>query len=271
MNILAVGAAHDRPDLLLEQIENFNLCCSGNVFHVVHINLETREAFFEAAKWAGIDFERLNNVHLFSRVRTKWGGIFHAWLLGVAEAMFRGIDFSHVLFHSSADMLVRLGADRHIEQYDLGVGKSVLTNDKDFWFDQIRRNDRGFALVQSFGQPDFLRARVDSCFFKRQLFFEIIYPLSITYDYLREDSLPDYPLEDVDMVCAVEWYCANNPSLRRARNLVFTSNNDRQLCTKEEIDWVRSTTDIYGVKRFSAIKDDQVRVYVRELLGQEKG
>lgn len=265
MTILCITVAHERPDLVLAQIENYNACFGGEAFHMVHVSAGFAASFESSQRSLGIDLEAPGNVHVFSRVETRWGMIFHAMLQGVVEAARIGLRPDYYYFHTGADLLVRTGIAGHIRSFDLGAAAPHALSDQDYWIAQVNANPRLPVLLRSLGRDRPLKVRAEGCFFRRELFHEMVLPVAMTYGCTSLAEVPEYPVEEIDLACAVEFYCGRH-QVARTGNLVATSTAEGQVATTDEIDRLRSGSAHFGIKRFRPELSDATRAYVDRCL-----
>lgn len=266
MTILCVSTASADPILLRQQLVCYNHCFSGNVFHVIHVSKELDESLSEAEREL---INSLGNVHLFTRVTTKHGMIFHAMLQGVLEALRIGISFDYVYFHTSSDLLVKNGIDEYIRQFDVGATSPYLLTDRDYWFGRVTKSLRSSEFLAVLGQKNRMKVRAEGTFFKKEIFFEIIYPFLTYFGSVDFNSIADYPVEEVEFSWCIEFYCSRN-KVRRAKGLIKTLGGFEDYAGKNEIDRVREQDGIYGLKRFRRDRYDCSREYAFESIGLSK-
>ncbi|WP_424135843.1 hypothetical protein [Roseomonas chloroacetimidivorans] len=276
MITLVVSNAHDAPDHLLEQAANYHWAFRGNLVQLVNINANTQERFWKEAQRDQVDFTSVPSLRFLPEpIGTEWGRIFHAFLGGIGFALRSGIAFDYVYFHTASDLLLKQGIDAYLPNYDLGFGKShAMKQDmsasqasiSDFWSDAVTGNPRYMRFIRSLGQDASYKARAEGCFFSRQVFFEMIFPLMLTTSCEDLASMPQpYPHEEFELASLVEAYCRGR-QVRRCPNVVVTAKRESQLATTEDIDAIIATPDRWGIKRFPIGQNDGTRLYVRQIM-----
>jgi hypothetical protein len=283
MTILVVSNWHERPDLLLEQLDSYDAAFDGDLIHCVNINHETAPDFHAEAARKGIDFGRRGNLHFTTAtVRTGWARVAHAFFQAVLDCMRHKRSFDYVYFHTASDLMIRPGANRHVRGFDLGFGRSggsrvqFLTYGGVEYADNetnslafraaMRRDPRLARLLRSLGLDRIHKSRSEGCFFRRDIYFEIMYPTLASMSLADMEGLPGaYPIEEYVLATCVEEFCARS-NIRRTRHMVHTSHNEKNRASVEDMDAVRATADQFGIKRFDPDIDHPVRDYARKLL-----
>jgi hypothetical protein len=283
MTILVVSSWHERPDLLADQIESYNQAFGGDLIHCININGNFEERFSAEVRQHGIDFSRYGNVY-FPRfnVKTAWAMIAQAYFNGVLDSMINGRQFEYVYFHTASDLMIKSGADRHVKQYDIGFGNApghqFTLNKIDGRISvniEIDYQPFRSAMAQDHKLANFIRdmnanvinaSRAEGCFFRRDLFFEITYPILRNYSIEDMENMPQaYPIEEYLLATCVENFLARSKA-RRTRHLVTTSENTHQLASVGDMLTVMKNPQLFGIKRFRAKMDDPDRAYARQLL-----
>ncbi|WP_207537705.1 hypothetical protein [Sabulicella rubraurantiaca] len=282
MTILVISNWHERPDLLLQQVENYNIAFDGDLIHYVNISANFAESFERSRVRAGIDFAKIGNLHFLDpAVPTKWGKVAHAYFQAVLKALADGRRFDYVYFHTPADLIIKRGVAHHIRNYDFGLGKSwrmqatfetrdgqefIDTETTPAFRDAIRADPTLAPMLRTLGMDSLYKSRSEGCFFRTDLFFEIMYPL------LAHKSLVDmrdmemvYPIEEYLIAVCVEFFCKER-KLRRARHVVLTSKTQNQIATEAEMQDVLADPQLFGIKRFAPALDDPLRAHARQLL-----
>ncbi|AXC49276.1 hypothetical protein DRW48_05880 [Paracoccus suum] len=289
MSTLAISVWHERPALLAAQIENYNRCFGDPLTHMININAEFADRFWAEARKRGIDFDAYGNVLFVERpVRTYYAGLGHAIFYAVQEALRRGVPFRHVYFHTSTDLLVKPGLGAHIAAHDVGLAPSKgpeirfrpdhrgvdLVNfavpQTEVWAQNITLDPRFATAMQAMGATRLHKMRADGCFFSREAFFEIAYPLVANISIADMAAPPRrYPVEEYGLAQAVEFFCARNPGIRRTTQVILTMRGERNAVTIAGIDQARADPLRFGIKKFPADPDAPERQYVREILARD--
>ncbi len=281
MLVLAVSNAHERPELLAEQIENYNIAMNGNIFHIININSLYRDAFFEDANKKGISFDRFTNLHFLDRsLEAGYGRLAHVYLRGVQFALRLAINFDYVYFHTPSDLLIKRDVDKYISGFDLGFTKSypypfneqrVFFDHvgRDHWVDAMSANALLFNLLEGLGQATAYRGRTEGSFYRRELFFELVFPWlleSSARDLVACD--PPYPQEEAELVSCIEFMRARR-SLKQADCLIKVyESNPGHIATVEDVIAAQSDPAVHGVKRLPLDLDSDVRQYIGRIMGR---
>lgn len=169
MTILCVSTASGDANLLRQQILTYNKCFDGDVFHIVHLSNEFNDRLDvnPIIKKSILD---LGNIHLFNRVKTAYGVIFHAMLQCVFEAIRLGVQFDYVLFHTSSDLMVGSGVNKYIRKFDIGAAKPHFMARNGFWYDKAVNYKKSELLLTALDSDKRYKARAEGCFFRRDIF-----------------------------------------------------------------------------------------------------
>lgn len=133
--------------------------------------------------------------------------------------------------------------------------------------DAVRADPMLAPMLRALGMDTLHKSRAEGCFFRADLFFEIMDPL------LAHRSLADMrdmtmvnPIEESLFAICVEFYCKKH-TLRRARHVVAMSKTEKQIAM-EEMQQVLADPQLFGIKRFLPSLDDPLRVRARQLVAQ---
>lgn len=285
MVTLAVSTWHANPELLREQILNYNSGFSDNIIHMININSDFTEKFWADANRLSVDFHEIGNVYFTERpCRTYYGGVAHAFFTSVQDAIRENIKFDYIYWHTASDLLVKPGMDRYIRKFDVGFTKTrgqpleyqtgegniefpVMPQMADSaWKKAISNDQYAGATLRAMGADKLYHSRSEGCFFSRDIFFEIMY-LLISNISIREMNRPEapYPIEEYMFAQCVEFFCARN-TVRRANHVIVTSRNERQRASIEDINAILETPNKFGVKRFDFDLASPEREYIRKLM-----
>jgi hypothetical protein len=286
MTTLAIATWHAKPQLLEEQILHYNASFDGDVTHLININADYKDSFWDEANNLGVNFSKYKNVIFFENpVRTYYAGVAHAFLIGVQEALRRKINFDYIYWHTSSDLLIKPGLGEFIRRFDIGFGKSngvpfqyrkdhrgeVLPkfdiDSPSDWLTAISEHHQITPALQAMGMDRLHKSRCEGSFFSREVFFEMIYPLTSNISVKEMSSPPKpYPMEEYIFAQCVEFFCKRH-EIRRTSHVVMTSRAPKNYATLEEIKLVISNSEQFGVKRFSIDLFSPERTFVRNNLG----
>jgi hypothetical protein len=294
--ILAVTNWHADPACLIQQLESYNVAFDDDVFHIVNINADHAERFWMDAEVQGVSPRSAvpNVLFVEPGVKTAWASVTQALLAGVQCAIRHNIDFDYVLWHTSADLMIKRGANLHLRNfhigyadYDWGVGGSdpyPLTYAKSAdgrehialdptepaleWFvDAMARDDKAARFYHDVGLDTLYKSRCEGSFFRRDLFFEIIYPMLLHFSLRDMEALdPVYPMEEFLLAQCVEYYCARNDKVRRTSHLVMTPEREDQYVNEEDLRIAFEDTRIFAIKRFIEDPHANIRALARKML-----
>ncbi len=274
---------HNHPELLVDQIESYNAAFDGDLIHCININALFEQSFAAEVEKKGVDFSRFGNVHFTSfNVPTAWAMITQAYFHAVLDSIMKGRRFDYVYFHTASDLLIKHGANRHIRKHDVGFAKSpgaqfTLKTTEGRTFADVETEAQAFreamrldprlpAVLQGMGVDRVYKSRAEGCFFRRDLFFEIMYPLLCHTSIADMADLPKaYPIEEYLFATCVEFFCSRH-KVRRTRHVVTSSTKEKGRASVEEMEEVLANPLLFGIKRFSQALDDPQRAYARQLL-----
>ncbi|WP_444882619.1 hypothetical protein [Microbulbifer sp. PSTR4-B] len=263
-----MSTASANPELLMQQILTYNHCFNGDLFHLIHVSTEFEGALTGKSGKKNSILEQ-ENVYLFNCVDTRRGMIFHAMLQCVLEAVRIGVKFEYIYFHTSSDLLVKNDLDVYIKNFDVGATRPHILSENDHWYEKIIDNKKSISLLNAMNIDRRLKVRSEGCFFRREIFFEMIYPLLTHLGSTNIAEVANYPVEEVELSWAVEFYCARN-TVKRTGGVVKNLVGRNRVASVEDIDSVASEDGVFGLKRFSSNRFDAARARVFELLGLDK-
>lgn len=278
MTILAVSTWHERPDLLLAQIEGYNLSFDGDVVHMVHINSDFHDVFFADAEKQNIDFKKVGNLYFAESPRsTRYAVIAHAYMHSVNEAMRIGLKFDYIYFHTSSDIMFKRGAAKYIREHDVGLYKAVAWNilgghssdrfridvkNPTKWLANIEKDKKAIFFYRTMKQEKIFGKRHEGMFFRKDIFFEAIFPLVSHYNIDEiENQIHVYPIEEFLFTQCLEMICKRY-ELKRRRNLIHSV----KTLSCEDLNEAYQNPGVFGIKRPSKILDSPERVLANEML-----
>ena len=294
--ILAVTNWHADPACLIQQLESYNIAFDDDVFHIVNINTELAERFWKDAEVQGVSPRTAvpNVAFVEPGVRTAWASVMQSLLAGVQHAIRQNIDFDYVFWHTSADLMIKRDANLHVRNfhigyadYDWGVGGSdpyplsYAKNDEfgdhialdptepalEWFVEAMAKDPRAAGFYRDLGLDTLYKSRCEGSFFRRDLFFEIVYPLLLHVSLRDMEALdPVYPMEEFLLAQCVEFYCARNEKVRRTSHLVMTPEREDQYVTETDLQIAMEDTRIFGIKRFIEDPRAPIRALARKML-----
>ncbi len=294
--ILAVTNWHADPACLIQQLESYNIAFDNDVFHIVNINADLAERFWMDAEVQGISPRTAvpNVAFVEPSIKTEWCSVTQALLAGVQCAIRQNIDFDYVLWHTSADLMIKRGANLHVRNfhighadYDWGVGGSdpyPLTYAKrrdgseyialdpvepalELFVEAMAKDGNAAGFYRSVGLDTLYKSRCEGSFFRRDLFFEIVYPMLLHFNLRDMEAIdPVYPMEEFLLAQCVEYYCARNERVRRTSHLVMTPEREDQYVNEQDLKIAMEDTRIFAIKRFIEDPRAKIRALARKML-----
>jgi hypothetical protein len=190
--------AHEHPDVIRNQIENINHFLP-NSFIVLHWSFGS---FPLRAQIEAICAE-FENVFLNSLLTpTVWGWMFHCHLFNYEFAKRKGLPFTHFVLEASAGMLVRHGAEEHIQRFEF------LSNHEHARIDDLKTFDRYWGIpiavhqdipflkmLDALGTSDLYFSQHEGMAFERHLFDEMMKIFTEYYPFHLHERR--YPREEL--------------------------------------------------------------------------
>jgi hypothetical protein len=294
--ILAVTNWHADPACLIQQIESYNIAFNDDVYHIVNVNADCAERFWMDADVQGVSPRTaFHNVSFVEPgVKTAWGSVTQSLVAGVRQALREQIDFDYVLWHTSADLMLKRDANLHIRNYQIGYadfdwgkggsesfelkyvtddqGRESIALDRDdpsleLFVDAVAADSRLPAFYRSLGLKELYKSRCEGSFFRRDVFFEVIFPMLLDFNISDMEALdPIYPMEEFLLAQCVEFFCARNPEILRTSHIVMTPEREDQFVTEADIAIAMEDSRIFGIKRFTEDPHSAIRGYARRTL-----
>ena len=207
--------AHERIDVLCDQIDNVLTMCPGARI-VLHLNHDFRAALADDLLAAPL-LRRLcahpdvvlNPEHLC----TRWGHMFHAHVSNLNLIIRTGLDCDHVMLMSSADIVIRAGLPEYIADQDIGVNVGW---DADWiWRPHVDADPVVTTLRTVAGQERYGHGFHEGSFYRRAIIETMLRVLNEAvpdWDYNQ-----DYPKEEVFLPTLSHMFAGarRGPSLAR--------------------------------------------------------
>ena len=161
---------HERPDVILDQIQNIN-----HFFPEADIVLHVSSSYFEKYEITPITGLRgvyLNPVHM----ETGWGSIVLTHVSNFAYIEEIGNCYDYFILHSSNDMYVRHGVGEYIQKYDAGFNLHFLPQKYTYWWPcTCAWEDPGLeACKEKIGQTRIVATQVEGSFYRMDIMREIM-------------------------------------------------------------------------------------------------
>jgi len=176
MKLLLSILAHEKPEIVIDQIENVHRYLPGAQI-VLHLHRkfawEVPKRFQIGRAKPTVDFTQYEGV-IVNPVshRTEWGNLHHAHNSNFKYAATK-IDFDYFLLHSSSDLFVRRGVEDFISKWDMGV--SVIPPQHDWGAPLMAEGDPVFQkIMKEAGASELWTSQVEGTFYRKELFAEMV-------------------------------------------------------------------------------------------------
>lgn len=166
MRLLVSILAHEKPDIVRDQIENFQryLPNAAIVLHL-HVNFD----------WGGPiqDFANISNVFVNPRsLPTFWGNLHHAHNANFHFAS-SVTEFDYFVLHSSSDLYVRKGAELTMGAHAAGV--SFVPPQPSWGAPLFAEGDPVFqAIMRDAGATELWCSQVEGTYYRRDVFADMV-------------------------------------------------------------------------------------------------
>lgn len=190
MKIVISIPVHEKPDVIVDQIQNIKKYCVNAVI-VLHIS----HSFFE--KYSADSLQQLHDVYINPQnLETAWGNIIMTHVSNF-EYISSLIDFDYFLMHSSNDMYVRHGLENYISKYDAGFcRREVMLKYSMWWPGEAAWNDWQLKNIMiQIGQTRIFATQIEGTFFSKKIAQEIMRIIKENYKPNKNDM--PYTREEV--------------------------------------------------------------------------
>lgn len=270
--ILVSGLYHGSAFQAEEQIKNYFSSCK-EIVQVVHISADSYSQIKPALE---MRFKKeINEQTLIinpSSIKTtsQSGLVQHFLNLELAKRLFNKRTISHAYIHTSGDLLVKKSLEQYILKHDFGIGSheldlstnwphveklksSVLANRKQIFFGRCEGaffpfdfyDDAFNRLMRSGTLFDFVDSDkawpMEECFFATEMFEAGI-------KNFKENVIKTFDIVVDDII-----------GYQSSKYI------DKNVVTREGVDWVVSNAKYFGAKWF-ALEHDSTREYVKIIL-----
>ncbi len=189
MKIVVSVPVHEKPDVILDQINNIKKYIEKPII-VLHVS----KSFF-----GQYSLERLNNIPDVyinpENLDTVWGDIL---LPHVSNYFYmREIElFDYFLFQASNDMFVRRGIEDYVGQYEAGFCRRVILQKESMWWPaQAAWEDRQLRKIMNvIGQRQIVATQIEGTFLRRDIAEKVM--SIIKNNYTPDDKEEIYTREE---------------------------------------------------------------------------
>lgn len=193
MKALISIPVHEKPDVILDQIENIKRFFSEAQV-ILHISAGFYKEFTQE-KLENISGVWINPTH----IETAWGDIMMPHILNF-EYAYQNIDFDYFVMHSSNDLYITQGAAKYMEKYDAGFNlRFVRQQYTRWWPTALMWTDPWLRDVMNrCGQTQIVASQVEGSFYKREIMGKVIGIIRNSITAGSNLNLKDrYPREEV--------------------------------------------------------------------------
>ena len=184
-NILFSIPVHEKPEVVLDQINNF-LHFNPDCCIVLHIS---RDFCFDSDHISEERFlDVLNNMDSVyvnpNRLRSGLEDIIQCHISNFRYA-YENIGFEYIVFASSNELFFRSGLWDDIRQYDCGPGdRAIVKADTDWIQGKHVLRDEGFiGALKKWGISQIYNGQFEGSFMKRDMMLDISNKIESFYDY----------------------------------------------------------------------------------------
>lgn len=217
--IAVLSPVHRRTDLLIEQLNNYNVFFGNKCHHILHPSIEGRSLFCSDF------FEKISHKFSFEIVeksqKTSWKTIMGAFI----ECSKKITDdrFDYVYLHTDADLLVK--GDLYSYIYEKKLGFSGGFPEKSWnWphYDKMTNDVRYQRLRADLGiqESAMLIGRQEGSFFPVSIWLKIVEQISFYYkeDFFDNDNL-HWPIEEGVIPTLAKHFTKNTD---KVKNVIHT-------------------------------------------------
>lgn len=280
MNEIAVFTPiHRRPDLILDQIRNYEFFHRNNAFHLLH---PSSEGLTDLGKLMDLLKKVDCDVYVNPISQgTSWKCVFGAFVSNTNFLLTKNdLKPEYIYLHTDADLIIKGSLSRYVFDNEIGFTSNKLTHDW-VWSDRLFQDERFSKLKKylSISDEEIFLGRMEGSFFPYKLWAEIMSLITKFYDdgFFSEPKA-HWPLEEVLIQTIIQKLY---PNLKHAPIVVITrqmkdykSINPRDIddnCIQiEDVQEAikNNLRDCIGMKWFSQNYDDPARQLVRNLVCQ---
>ena len=295
---------HEKPDVIVNQVENFTFFNPGCQI-VLHVSGSLHDEDFKRLRTS---VQRVTNVHI--NPTRYWTGVndgtvAKAHISNCSYMLKKGVDFKYFCLHASNDMFVRQGLTNYIVNYDSGYYLNHALYAVDSTWHQIinARKDKGLEnIMRKYQLSRLLGCQVEGSFYSKAIMETVInyagsfmQEIPFVYSYgtispkskllKKIEQKVFLPLIKLERYAKEEIYfptlSQNVIGKRAGFNYCYIDWANNLNVTKETIEQVRDGRErelfdkmgleydglskFFAVKRVDRKMDDPIRVYINNL------
>lgn len=228
---------HERQDVVIDQIKNLKKYVPCALI-VIHISSEMKECE-ELTSFIVNEPQVYQNPQ---RLMCGWGNIIDAHISNYSY--LKSItDFDYIMFHASNDMYIRKGVEQYISQYDVGFHVHKIYKISRWWPSVYALEDPVIKeIVDLLGAESIVATQIESSFYRRDLFEEIIEVVQKARKQLEDKGKTEYKeaytREEV-YFSTIAYYLLQKRGLHRGYPTTYSEVHDfdRALWRRQYITW----------------------------------
>lgn len=190
MKLVVSIPVHERPDVINNQIENFQ-----KYIEDVSIVLHVSDSFFR--QYTLNDIKSYKDVYINpEHLKTVWSDILKAHISNF-HFIKNKMDFDYFILHASNDMYIKYGFKKYVQQFEAGFHiRKVTKNNSHWWVGNIALQDTSLRKMMDYcSQEEIIGSQVESSFYKKELMIKIIDVIEKFYSPSKIQTI--YPREEI--------------------------------------------------------------------------
>jgi 4-hydroxy 2-oxovalerate aldolase len=261
---------HKRPDLVIEQLENYKYFSDNGCFHILHPSREGRKNFAEKFEEEITSF----GIICENSKPTSWKTIMAAFI--ECSRYLSNDSFDYVYIHTDGDLLFKGNLKSHIYDKKIGFSGSFPEPKWNWPHYKTMFDDNRFKQLRAslqINDEDILVGRQEGSFFPIKIWRSIVEQISKFYDdsfFEEQENL--WPLEEALIPTLANFF---NEEKNRSRNIIYTKElkNYTALARENEINSVtiqdiqnilgNKNIECAGMKWFSPKTDNEARKFIK--------
>ncbi len=301
MNIIFSILVHEKIEIVLNQIDNFNKF-NPNSGIILHLSKKFRNELGDSVNI----IESLNNVYINpSSIDTGLGdnSQFFAHHLNLEYLLKSKINFDYIGFHASNDMFVKPGLYEYIKQYDAGSDNSIQDKNSTWRQAKMAFNDPNLKTYKKYKSElnnQIYGSQIEGSYISKQTAKKINndvinYSLGLKYS-LHQDIMRSfiknkyfhflfnllfpgfyYAKEEIYMAMLIKGNAVNiskpyvfinwknNLKISESEISAIINENYDYLSNISSISIDRNKFNFFAVKRVERLINDPIRVFINKL------
>lgn len=190
MKIVVSIPVHEKPDVINNQIENFQKYID-DVYIVLHVS----KGFFK--QYSLKDIRQYDRVYINpTHLDTEWADIIHTHLSNF-HYISSVLDFDYFVLHASNDMYIKHGFAQYIQRFDAGFNIRKVVKKYSHWWpgDMAFKDEQLHDMMNACGQTMIIASQVESSFYRKEIMGKIVEIIEQFYDVSKKSGT--YSREEV--------------------------------------------------------------------------